>query len=771
MSGYWPTQDHAGTRIAPPIVRAPPTGLAENFDASRRDQVYNNNGSSEFILHGEAYAARIREIEQATGKKLDNPITAIPLLPGDEIMPGLMQATRQKGIDEFEAAVDKLRETYPDLISRQEMLERINTRSQEIEQTAGDVYEESTFLGTAGSFGGAMVGSLQDPLVGSSIIFGAKKGLGILKTALYEALIAGGVETAVQPNIQSGRADRGQDAGLTQGAVNVLMASGGAGVLGGLIAGGEKLFGREALKAFDEHVQNPTAEQLSARNLYERTLEINETSPLQDALPAALPEHGNRLRAAMLSLEEDGRAPDLPELLSPLDHRKIMRDRQNLDGIIFSFDPEEIEVDAKTFQFKSGGDAFGVTDRLKGVETWDDTKGQDIIVYEYADGRLFIADGHQRVGLAKRLQARGEKIKLYGQIFREADGMSPADARVAAAMKNIAEGSGTAVDAAKVLRVHPERIAELPRTSQLVRQAQDMIDLSDEAFGMIVNDRVPANYGALVGRLVKDENLQLAILDVLAKTEPSNIVQAESIVRQAMAAGTRTEVQSGLFGEEMLTTSLFSERAKVLDKALKRLGQDRKVFDTLVRNQDDIAAEGNVLARDANEARGDTAARAVQMIQTLANRKGVLSDALTAAARRAADEKRFTGAVDDFIGDVRRAIERNDFSGLETGGGERLAQIADEAGEVSGPESLTDESLALFDDPAGSGTADQTAALESTIKSEFSDLSEDDLIPDGIVRDGATGEEMSVTRSVKEILDDLEQDAADLDAIGKCGLP
>jgi hypothetical protein len=40
-----------------------------------------------------------------------------------------------------------------------------------------------------------------------------------------------------------------------------------------------------------------------------------------------------------------------------------------------------------------------VTDRLQGITTWDPIKAGNVTIYEYADGRKFIADGHQRVGL------------------------------------------------------------------------------------------------------------------------------------------------------------------------------------------------------------------------------------------------------------------------------------------------------------------------------------------------------------------------------------
>lgn len=779
MSGYWPSQNQIGTRIAPDLAQGPVTGIAENFEAARRDQVLNNNGSSEFILYAQAYGDRITEIEEKTGKKLDNPITSIPLLPGDEIVPGLMRDTRQGAIDEFERNVMRLRDQYPDLSTPDQMEEAIRARSVKTENRAGDLYARAGISGVIGSFGGAVAGSLQDPLVGASLVFGAAKGLSILRTAIYEGLIAGGAETIVQPNIQSGRKERGLEGGAGQALTNIATATGGGAVFGGGVAAISRLIsGRAAVKTFDDVVKNPTPEQKAARNLYERNVDIHETSPLDSAAPNALAEHGTRLEAAMRALE-DGDPVDLPPPAARLDPEKLAQRADNLDGVVFSFNPDEIEVDAKTFQFKEGGDQYGVTERLQGVEKWDPVKAGQVIVYEYADGRKFIADGHQRLGLARKLKETDQSVTLYGQMFRQAEGFSPEDVRVVAALKNIAEGTGTAVDAAKVLRVDPSRIAELPRNSALVRQAGDLADLSDDAFGLVVNDVVPANYAAIVGRLVKDEKFQSAVLDVLARTDPANVTQAESIVRQAMNAGMHEEiVQGGLFGDELIVSSLFSERAKVLDKTLKRLGQDRKVFDSLVRNQDQIAAEGNVLKADTNAARAQTDARAMQMIQALASRKGPLSDALTAAARRAADEKRYTGAIDDFIGAVRGAVERDDFSGLEAGGAGRALEIENEgpprAGE-SGQSPIDDESLELFDAPGGKGVADQTKALDADIREELTakanDPDELQDIPVGERIDPETSQTVVETRTIKDILDELDQDAADLDAIGKCGAP
>jgi len=46
--------------------------------------------------------------------------------------------------------------------------------------------------------------------------------------------------------------------------------------------------------------------------------------------------------------------PDEPS--SQINVQAAERSVDNLDGVIFKYEPDEIGIDAKTFQFKSGGD-------------------------------------------------------------------------------------------------------------------------------------------------------------------------------------------------------------------------------------------------------------------------------------------------------------------------------------------------------------------------------------------------------------------------------
>jgi len=369
-----------------------------------------------------------------------------------------------------------------------------------------------------------------------------------------------------------------------------------------------------------------------------------------------------------------------------------------------------IEVDAKTFQFKSGGDEAGVTDRLRGVTTWEPERSGVALVYEYADGRRVIVDGHQRLGLAKRLAAEGKPVEMPVRILREADGVTVEQARARAALKNIAEGTGSPLDAAKVLRdlgVSADKI-NLPPNSALVRQGEGLSRLSDDAFGMVVNERATEAHGALVGRIIGDTALHADILALVTRLKPKNAFEAESIIRQAKEAGATVETQASLFGDEMVSQSLFLERARVLDATVKRLKEDRGTFNVLLERSGTISGAGNQLDAEANAKRFLESGELMQYVQTQANMKGPISDALTQAARAYKSGDKIGKSVDAVVEAVRGAIQRGDADGSagRLGRGE-----AEPAPAAVAPEPV-DAGPGLFDAPVAS---ERTAAGEQTL--------------------------------------------------------
>jgi hypothetical protein len=360
-----------------------------------------------------------------------------------------------------------------------------------------------------------------------------------------------------------------------------------------------------------------------------------------------------------------------------------------VNGVV-DFAPGDLIVDAKRFQFKAGGDVAGMTDRLKGVTKWDPIKAGMVLVWQDREGKHYITDGHQRWNLARRIAAEdpAQNPRLNGWVVRESDGVTDAEVRAMAAAKNIAEGTGTAVDAAKVLRDHPALLNNLPPRSELVRQARALVNLNPNAFGMVVNEVVPPNYAAIVGDLVpRDFPMQDAILKLLAQIEPSNVTEAEAITRQAIKDGNAEAAkgaQGNLFGDSNVV-NLYGVRAKVFARTMALLRRDKKVFAVLTKEQSLIESGGNKLAADVNERRAQADAQALQVLQTLANRTGPIADALNAAAKRAHGDGKYADAASDFAAAVRREAESGDLARLADGerrSGEH-AGAEGEAGDVA----------------------------------------------------------------------------------------
>jgi len=374
--------------------------------------------------------------------------------------------------------------------------------------------------------------------------------------------------------------------------------------------------------------------------------------PAVAAEPAAGGEQGPPAGA-----EFDRVAPLLPTPEQP-----NIQTHASGNGGLESLDPAEIGVDAARFQFKGGGDEAGVTDRLEGVETWDPRFAGTVLVFRDAEGRNWIADGHQRLGLAKRLVAAGQSgIRLNAFVLDARDGMTDAQARVIAAAKNITEGTGTAIDAAKVVKeaeVADLEVPPLPPRSTLARDGRALARLSADAFGMAVNDVVPTGQAAIVGRIVTDPARQVEAMRVLAKAKPGSLQEAEFIVRDVMETATEASTQGTLFGEEHYAASATLERAKVASEAMRQLGRDRTTFHTLVSEADRIQGHGeNVLDTEANRNRLTTDEQARQLLTQLATRKGPVSDALTGIARRVRDgEIGAAGGAREFLGIIRKRL-------------------------------------------------------------------------------------------------------------------
>ena len=591
----------------------------------------------------------------------------------------------------------------------------------------------------------------------------------VARHALYDGIAGASLEAMAQPDVKKWWDSLGLKYDSRTFWHHVVVAGGGSAVFGGALRGTiigvpaaargvdaaqVKMRGKQfeisreylrnidakELKAFEQAIENLSPDQIREGvrafqkaginispegQMAFRIMNHDDENPVAGSTVSSQTEHLDRGAQATHALET-GLPPNMPE--RPQNGTVVpdsIHHFDNLDGEVFRFKPEEIEVDAKLFQFKSGAGPDGVVktgeQHLMNVTEWDADLAGTVHVYEFADGRIFIADGHQRLGLAKRLKAKDPNldIRIYARKWREVDGVSPEMAMAKAATANITMGTGSLVDAVKVLRMNPDQLRRLQRSTPFIRDAKNLAKVkNDEAFGMVVNEIVDAKIGSLVGKFVEDPAKQLAIMKLLAKAEPENLTQAEAIIRQANEMEFTETTQSTLFGDETILQSLFKERAKVLDATIKIIRRDRTVFNSLVENQKRIEAEGNKLASDTNLERVSTDGQALQILQTQANRKGPLSEALNAAAAQYQKDGKLNAAASQFVESVRRGSERGDYTGNSRGYEGRRFDPAEETDQVNAA-----IDLAEFD-PSGAGATRQADALESSVKEEINKVVE-----------------------------------------------
>ena len=572
-----------------------------------------------------------------------------------------------------------------------------------IEQSARDIAlrrytEAEEVMGQAKGLGGGtakflggMTGAMTDPVNLASMAIFHKPMTTFKGAVLYGATTSGGTEAVLQPFVQQYREEVGLPAGWDVGFQNVFFATVGGGVFGavegGLIKLGQAIDARKRkgiATVIDDRVGDIIARheagEIDAEGVKEEFAALAQREP---AFAAAV-EISERAAAAR---DVDGSNPYglTPEAVEAHRARLANATAEAIDtpapftadevpaapAVTADAVPPEwaslgLEVvdyralarDAKRFQFKEA-DGDGLTDALKDVGAWEPERAGVLLVWEGKDGTRYVANGHQRHGLAQRLMdAGGDPISGPAFVLREADGVTAEDAMVRGALVNIGEGSGTSLDAARILRASPETGATLPPRSPLVREGRGLAQLSDEAFGLVVNGKVSSRNAALVGRDVPDPALQAQIALALQRVDPRTATEARSIIQDLQATPIVEGVTIDLFGESGFKRALIAERASVKAAALRLLGSDIRAFSTLTKRADRIEAEGNTLDTGRNSEVKAQSARLAERLEREAHVKGEISDALNAAAQAVASGepaiKAARGLVDALTGGPER---------------------------------------------------------------------------------------------------------------------
>ena len=722
-----------------PPSRGKESTFLENYKASRKAHKY----AGSLLSRGETYSEILEPIINEFNKETGSDFKNFGYWAGEGIFKKgeINYRTFLKKRDEFNKAVmESGIKTIP-LITDEFLKEQAKPIVQDAYYEAQEISARNRGL-NVGGFLGSVVGEVteiaSDPLSSLLLFVGTTNDLtagAILRNTLGGAIAEGSYAWAKQPKLKKWL--NNNDIKYTENDMfrDIATSTIGGGLFGGAmnitVGAGGKILGKTKSAitksdAWKNSIFNKKTDQDDADFLIDKA---NEDIDFKNENPFtgennkekafAQKEHVDRLNKTLKNIFNKDIGTEPQPIKEPISEPSLgntseqILEKTNPEDIV-EFNIDELKTDAKLFQFKQGGDKFGVTDRLKGVTKWEHAFSNIINVFEKANGERVVVDGHQRLGLAKRIREQndGQNPRLFGKLYKETDGYTPEYVRTVSARKNIAEGTGSPLDASAIFKLDPNKFNELPPNSALVRQGRGLAKLGDEAHQMVVDEMIPQNYGALVGKYNDNPAQQVALINLLRKAEPGNEFQAESIIQQANTFGFRKDSQETLFGTDEITESLYLERAKILDQTLKLLRQDKKTFTNLVRNQERIEREGNTLKKNINQLREQQDETAIQIIKRLANTTGSIGDRLTEQAKKFKEGTSLKQSAQEFADSIRRDVESGNIRGSEAG---RVGYDTDAEKSINAETTKLEE----FNEPTkGQGVTRQSDVLENGLKSE-----------------------------------------------------
>jgi len=334
-------------------------------------------------------------------------------------------------------------------------------------------------------------------------------------------------------------------------------------------------------------------------------------------------------------------------------------------GELLSLDTATIKVDPTRFQYKQKLDSTtGAGDNLKNVSKFNSLFAGVVHAWkDPADGQVYVVNGHHRMELANRA---GHK-KMNVQMILAPDA---ATARSTGALINMAEGRGTALDAAKFLRESGQTVEDMKGhgvslKEKVVDNAVQLKGLSNRIFNDLASGILDEDKAVAIGRHLKDHSQQEQLYNhYLEQKDKTNKDFNAATLEQAAIDISRTPTKSGggqmdLFGNNDDGKSLFLEKAELKTKIRNMLTQEVNDYAMAgnARRAKNIAGAGNVLQVDKNKDLSKEADRIKQAYEQFQHLSGPLSDAINAHVEEYANAKGSKKAiVEKSLADVRSAI-------------------------------------------------------------------------------------------------------------------
>jgi hypothetical protein len=386
----------------------------------------------------------------------------------------------------------------------------------------------------------------------------------------------------------------------------------------------------ETLKTVTEHLSI-----LSTSQLHDLKREYNVKAG--GAKPALIAKIASRIHGTAGSkAEPETEAPKLREDKTPT--APSTKD-------VHTVPVSSLKTDAKRFQYKVkdiGED--GVTQELKGVSKWNPELAGALLVWrDPENGQDYVVNGHHRHELANRLGAEELNVRYI-------DAPNAKAARARGALANIAEGRGTAIDAAKYLKDSESTIADLKNagvslSGRVANDATILKDLADKPFQMVTEGRLDESKALSVAKHLKDHTLQTKLFKKIEDREEDgkewSSREIETAAKKMASAGSYTQYGQDLFGDFSEEQSTFDQEVELEASASRLLQQEANDYRAVAnkRRADRVADAGNVLAVDENAKRADAAENAVADFERESRLRSPISEQIKINAAEYAEAK------------------------------------------------------------------------------------------------------------------------------------
>lgn len=287
-------------------------------------------------------------------------------------------------------------------------------------------------------------------------------------------------------------------------------------------------------------------------------------------------------------------------------------------GEMYSVNIKDLKLDPERFQFKLDvNPKTGVTDVFEGTKFNPELAGDLLLWRDPADGNDYVVNGHHRFQLAKKSGYEGNFNVKY------ADVKTAEEAKVEGAIVNIAEGKGTSVDAADIMRLHQELSREYLESRGVsfkmanAREGELLAKLHEDVFKAVKTGELKPNFAAKIAEILPDDQQkQVELFEKFIKpkldADGGKKLTLEDVEAYALAyasvQGQQRDASTGfMFDLGVTYGDEIEARCELIKRVKKAFGDSKKAHASLARGKNAQLLEGSGAAKeiDVDSAKGE----------------------------------------------------------------------------------------------------------------------------------------------------------------------